>query len=96
VHPLTPKETVMHHAHAEKENEENENRHEEGRNDSSQGSLLFRAGRLVRILVHQSRLNSSPGVRRVARKTKRLIAIGISRVGVLNCRVTGLSPRNGL
>ena len=61
VDSLALKETVMHHAHSEKENQENKNNHEEGCDDSTQWSLLRRAARLVQVLIHQSRLNSSPG-----------------------------------
>jgi hypothetical protein len=59
--PLTLKETVMNHGHSEKENQENKNNHEEGCDDPTQWSLLRRAARLVQVLIHQSRLNSSPG-----------------------------------
>jgi hypothetical protein len=54
------KETVMHHAYSEEQNQEKENRHEEDRDDSTQWWLLPRAGRRVRILIHPSRLNSCP------------------------------------
>jgi len=60
VHPFTLKEAVMHHAYSEEQNQEKENHHKQDRDDSRQGSLLFRAARQVRILIHPSRLNSSP------------------------------------
>jgi hypothetical protein len=60
--PLTLKETVMHHGHSEKENEESENQHEERRDDSREWPLLLRVGRRVGIFIHPSRLNSSPGI----------------------------------
>ena len=61
VDPLASKEAVMHHAHSEEQNQEKENHHEEDRDNSRQWSLLLRAAGQVRILIHLSRLNSSPG-----------------------------------
>jgi len=99
VHPLTPKETVMHHAHAEKENEENENRHEDGRNNSSHGSLLLRAGRQVLIFIHRSRLNSCPGAGRDPRKTFRLASHCLGKFNSWRAhspRARSLSSKTGL
>jgi len=54
------KETVMHHADSEEENQDKENRHEEDRDDCAQWRLLLWPARRVRILIHSSRLNSCP------------------------------------
>lgn len=58
--PSTLKETVMHHAHSEEQNQERENYHEEDRDDCAQWWLLLWPARRVRILIHSSRLNSCP------------------------------------
>jgi hypothetical protein len=61
VDPLPLQEAVIHHAQSEKQNKKEEDNHEEDRDDSRQWSLFLRARSRVRILIHQSRLNSDPG-----------------------------------
>jgi hypothetical protein len=72
VDTFTPKEAVLHHGHSEEQNQEKENRHEEDRDDSRQVSLLLRVPRRVHILIHPSRLNSSPRAMRDPSKNFRL------------------------
>jgi hypothetical protein len=92
VDPSTPKETVIHHGHREKENEESENYHEDGRDDSTHWWLLLQAGRRVRILIHSSRLNSNvaPGTIHGRLFAGRPTALSISKVGVLTRRMPAL------
>jgi hypothetical protein len=62
VNPLTLKEAVMHHAQSEEQNKEKENYHKYNPEESKRWWFLLRPGCEVHVLVHESRLHSSPGV----------------------------------